>query len=82
MRARCLIRFRDLETGVLHEVGDVFEVTEERLEVMRASRYGVLAEKVETPKVAEKAPQEASQAPTGASPAPKRQNRRRVSKQE
>lgn len=50
MRARCIKEFRDFENGrSLRRVGDEFDVTPERLRKLNSTRYGKLAEAVETP---------------------------------
>lgn len=50
MRARCTKEFRDFENGrSLRRVGEEFDVTPERLKKLNSTRYGKLAEAVETP---------------------------------
>ena len=58
MRARCVKEFRDFENGrSLRRVGEIFDVTPERLRELSSTRYGKLAEAVETPaEQPEKAP--------------------------
>lgn len=58
MRARCIREFRDFENGrSLRRVGEEFDVTPERLRKLNSTRYGKLAEAVETPaEAAETAP--------------------------
>ena len=84
MMVRSLRRFRDLESGMLREAGEVFEVTDGRYKALNASKYGVLVESVETPDDGGNAPQEGSQAltePSGGTQR-KRTTRRRTTKQE
>lgn len=53
MRATCVRRFRDLETGEMREEGTEFEVSAERLAEINGTEYGLLAlaiEDAETPK--------------------------------
>lgn len=38
------MRFRDLKSGIMHEAGEVFETSPERLAEFKGSKYGVLAE--------------------------------------
>lgn len=46
MQAVCVTAFRDMEAGVLRGVGDVFDVTQERLDAINGTKYGKLAEEV------------------------------------
>ena len=55
MKARVVRRFDDLVERVSREVGDVFELTAERLEQINAAGYGTLVEPVEPKKQAKKA---------------------------
>lgn len=49
MLAECIVRFKDIDAGVLREVGDRFEVTKERLEAINGTKYGTLATEVAEP---------------------------------
>ena len=42
----CTRAFLDAETGKLHEVGERFEVTAERLSAINSTKYGQLAQEV------------------------------------
>ena len=56
----CTRAFLDAETGKLHEVGERFEVTAERLCAINSTKYGQLAEEVEEkPSEAPSEPQKA-----------------------
>jgi len=58
MRAVCTKAFRDLEAGVMREEGDTFEVSPERFERLKASRYGQLVKEAPKPKRARRATEE------------------------
>ena len=46
MLAECVVAFRDLDAGVLREVGDRFEVSPGRLASINSTKYGELAREV------------------------------------
>ena len=71
MLARCERAFRDLAEGVPREVGDTFEVTEERYKELNSTRYGQLVSDV-TPPAREETPTDK----------PKRRTTRRKATQE
>ena len=69
----CTRAFLDAETCKLHEVGERFEVTAERLSAINSTRYGQLV------KVDEKQPSEEVSEPetaTDEQPKPKRRGRK------
>lgn len=43
MLAICLRDFLDIEAGIRRHEGDVFEVTQERLDAINGTQYGTLA---------------------------------------
>lgn len=49
MRVICKRRFRDLKSNVFREVGDTFEVDQERLDEINSAPYGELVEVVASP---------------------------------
>ena len=56
MLALCVRRFRDLETGKLHDEGDTVEVTKERFDAINDGGYGVLLSAVQATETASEAP--------------------------
>ena len=76
MRVRCVKCFRDLEEGTYRNVGDTFEVSEERFNAINSTPYGVLTEEVEEPKAKPKQTKE------DAEEKPKRRYTRRKTAQE
>jgi hypothetical protein len=52
MLVECVSRFRDLENGMMREVGTRFEVADLRFKQLNSTKYGTLV--VEVPEAAEK----------------------------
>lgn len=48
MIARCVVRFFDKEKNTMREPGDEFQVSASRFEAINATKYGKLAEAIET----------------------------------
>lgn len=46
MVAECIVRFKDIDAGVLREAGDRFEVSPERFAAINGTRYGQLVKEV------------------------------------
>lgn len=46
MKAKALIRFKDLKSGKTIDKGSIFEVTKERLKELNNTSYGVIAVEV------------------------------------
>ena len=73
----CVRAFRDIETRAMHEVGERFEVTAERLSAINSTRYGQLVEVVD-----EKPSEDASEPEKATEQKPKPRRRGRKPKTE
>lgn len=58
MLAECVDKFLDKIEGTMRDVGDRFEVTEERFNEINSTRYGTLVKAVEMPTEAVEMPSE------------------------
>ena len=78
MIAETLRKFKDIETGVIREVGSRFEVSPERFAAINGTRYGdLVTEVVEVANEPEK-PSEVAQEPSEVHPKPRRGRRKPV----
>lgn len=50
MKAKAIVKFRDLKEKKLRQIGEEFEVSKERFKEINSTKYGVLVEEVKEEK--------------------------------